>query len=370
MSESRRSIPSLDGLRAVSIILVVVSHISVLQYIEHSDTFSRAQSIVQTLFLLGHLGVTVFFVISGFLIMTLLLKDERVDLKKFYFRRTLRIFPPYYFYLFVVLVCGLAGYLNLSWFNFAAAATYTRNYFFIDSAPGSWYLAHTWSLAVEEQFYLLLPAVLMLFGRRRGLLAVGAAVLAAPLIRLAYVLNDPAEGVEFGRFETVADSLAVGCLLAGLRGELHATRWYGWLMNSNFALLLPPLAVVITWCGYFPKYFPRPLYAAVAVTVQNLAIAVFLDWAVTNPSGRVGKLLNARPIAYIGVLSYSIYLWQQPFLSSELDLPMWARLGLIAAVSLFSYYAIERPSLRLRQYLERADWKKSAAVAVGARGLD
>lgn len=347
-----RNIPSLDGLRAISILLVVVSHVSINIFHDYSASFTRSLSIIQVLFLLGHLGVTVFFVISGFLITTLLLKEENISLRKFYFRRTLRIFPPYYFYLFVILILGLAGSITISWQNTIAAFTYTRNYIFNEAAPDAWFLAHTWSLCVEEQFYLIFPVTLALLGRRWGFSVVALVFFLCPVLRLAYVIADPSTPVEFGRFETVADALAIGCLLAYWRGWLHSRDMYKRLISSNLPLICPLIALSITWLGHFPKYYSKPLYVLVLLSIQVISIALFLDWAVTNPRRNVGKFLNYRPIAFIGLISYSIYLWQQPFLNPELSLPLIVKLLLVAVLSLFSFYAVERPALRLRKYLE------------------
>jgi peptidoglycan/LPS O-acetylase OafA/YrhL len=361
----QRDIPSLDGLRAISILLVVLSHVSVGVYHDYASTFTRTQSIIQVLFLLGHLGVTVFFVISGFLITTLLLKDEAIGLGRFYFRRTLRIFPPYYFYLGVILLLGVAGAISIDRGNTIAAFTYTRNYFFNESAPDAWFLAHTWSLCVEEQFYLIFPVTLVLLGKRWGFRVVALVVLLCPLLRYLYVIDDPTISIEFGRFETVADALAIGCLLARTRAWLHARTWYKGLITSNLLLATPFIALMITWLGHFPDYYPKPVYVIVLLSVRNISIALFLDWAVTNYQGRVGQFLNARPIAYIGVISYSIYLWQQPFLNPELSLPIVVKLSLMIAASLFSFYVIERPALRLRKYFESRGRTPDRSEAVG-----
>ena len=361
---STRSIPSLDGLRAISILLVIISHVAVDVYHDYAQTFTRNESIFQNLFLVGHLGVTVFFVISGFLITTLLLQEEPISLRRFYFRRTLRIFPPYYFYLGVILTLGLAGLISIDWSNTIAAFTYTRNYFFDEGSTDAWYLAHTWSLCVEEQFYLIFPATLVLLGKRWGFGVVGLVLVACPVVRLIYVINDPSISVEFGRFETVADSLAIGCLLAKGRPRLHSVLVYKRLIGSSLPLLAPVVAVFITWLGNFPKYYSKPIYVLLLLSVQNICIAIFLDWAVTNAEGRVGKLLNLRPVVFLGVISYSVYLWQEPFLNPDLSMPLVVKLLLVFGASIVSFYLIERPSLRFRRFLEGRKSKRLTLVPV------
>ena len=153
----------------------------------------------------AHFGVQAFFVISGFLITTLLLKERsatgRIDLLAFYRRRTLRIFPACFLYVSVVALVGHIGYLGYAY-------SYTMCY----AGQGRpWLLGHLWSLSVEEQFYLLWPFVLALAFTLHRLVAI-AVVLAAPIARLVfwdYGLRDIDE-----YFPAVADSIAAGCLLA------------------------------------------------------------------------------------------------------------------------------------------------------------
>src|SRR5579872_915461 len=139
-------IPSLDGLRAISIALVFLGHIVATR---------GAPQALNPFIHVGNLGVKVFFVISGFLITTLLLKEYsrtgRVSLRGFYTRRTLRIFPAFYTYVGIIIILHLLGFVALRENDLIHAITYTMNY----QVTREWELNHLWSLAVEEQFYLL-----------------------------------------------------------------------------------------------------------------------------------------------------------------------------------------------------------------------
>ena len=161
MSRQAGRIASLDGLRAISIGLGLLGHLA-------GTRFFPLTSAAGDFFALAETGVLIFFIISGFLITTLLLHEldnsGRINLLKFYFRRTLRIFPPYYFLIAVLLVLRFLGYISLSNYDVLHAFTYTSNYFY----PEGWYLGHPWSLSVEEQFYLLWPAILLLSGKRKA----------------------------------------------------------------------------------------------------------------------------------------------------------------------------------------------------------
>ena len=340
----RDRIPSLDGLRALSILMVFIAHLAGTQQFPlsaHTGNFLG----------LGELGVHVFFVISGFLITGLLLDELKVDgginLGRFYFRRTLRIFPPYYVYLGVVFVMGTIGWFQLAPHDLAHGLTYTSNYY-----PGrSWFLGHTWSLSVEEQFYLLWPALLVLAGPRRAIVVAAWTVLLVPIVRLGSweLMRWASDGVGH-RFETVADAIAVGCVLAGIRPWLHRSALYLRALASPWFAAVP----VIVFAANLSHDHPV-VYFVAGLFVTNIGIAACLDRCVTFSEGPVGTLLNARLMVFVGSISYSLYLWQQLFLNrasaaATSTFPLNVSLAICAALA--SYYIVERPSLRLRRLLE------------------
>ena len=343
-SSPSQRVPSLDGLRAVSIALVFAHHVA-------GTPGSVMPASLANYLALGELGVRVFFVISGYLITGLLLQElnqhETIRLGRFYFRRTMRIFPPYYAFVLALAVGQATGLLGLLSGDILHAFTYTSNYHPIRS----WYTGHTWSLGVEEQFYLLWPAVLLLAGRRRGMMVAASMLLLCPMIRLAESQLLPQFESGLGhRFETMADALAVGCLLAGLRDRLIRQPLYSRLLKSRFFVLVP--AIVILTNLMHDHWRP---FIAVGFTVMNVGIALTVDWCVTNHQGRIGRFLNARPVVYVGIISYSLYLWQQLFLNRSGEsvvniFPLNLMLAILAA--LVSFYLIERPSLALRRRIE------------------
>jgi peptidoglycan/LPS O-acetylase OafA/YrhL len=333
-------IPSLDGLRTISVLFVVASHFLYTQ--GFGDYFN-----------LGILGVKFFFVISGVLITGLLLKEidktSTISLPKFYFRRTLRIFPPYYFYLFVIFLASYFGILNIRGESFIAPLTYTSNYINVDS----WHLLHTWSLSVEEQFYLIYPFVLLFLGRKKIVWVLAGLVIVSPFLRLIDYQTFSESGkmwIYYG-FHANADGLAVGCLLAIFYERLHQSRVYLKLLNSPLIFVVPIVLIFVN-----STIDPREFYLGISFTISNFLAAICIDWAITNYNENAfGKFLNTAPMEKIGVMSYSIYLWQQPFLDrSE---PQWFNLfpynfiG-IAIFSLISYYLIESTSLGWRQRIE------------------
>ncbi|MGH9888077.1 MAG: acyltransferase family protein, partial [bacterium] len=140
----------------------------------------------------GDIGVRAFFVLSGFLITTLLLRerarDGTISLRGFYLRRALRIFPAFYAYLAVLIVLRAAGTIAPSNSDLAFAGTYTMNF----HAERAWQVGHLWSLSVEEQFYLAWPLTLIVLGTRRALILALAAIAVAPLVRMVTWVSWPA----------------------------------------------------------------------------------------------------------------------------------------------------------------------------------
>ena len=353
MAGRQHTIPSLDGLRALAIGLVVLQHGSA-----RFTPSPRPLSLRWFLSGRGADGVEIFFVISGFLITTLLLREHqrygRISLRDFYVRRTFRILPPLYAYLLFLAVFGIILHLDLHLGTLLTSVFFLRDY---STAPGFWGTEHTWSLAVEEQFYLLWPPLLigLLYawrkgrGRRAAAITAAALILASPLLRALQKLYGlrALEHRESYMLHTRLDGLMFGCLLALMIGTPLFERIYAvaarvWWLYPLYFLALH---------GYLEGQFGAPYLYLLGYTLDSLTIALFMAWAVRNPGHPVGRLLNWKPIAFLGVLSYSLYIWQTFFLQARnptlLGRYPYNLLGL-AAAAIASYYLIERPSLRLR----------------------
>ncbi len=346
MENNSKRIPSLDGLRAISIVLVIAGHFA---YVLKMPAFGN----------LGSLGVRVFFVISGFLITGLLLKElektSKISLGKFYFRRTLRIFPPYYFYLLVTSAAAVGNFAAVNLDSIFYAATYTTDYI----NPQNWLLGHTWSLSVEEQFYLFLPGVLLLIGLRKTKILLFLLLIFCPLIRLLTYLKFGTEPIWVGKgFHANLDSLAIGCLLALFYKRLHRNDLYQKILRSKIVFILPPIILAMNFLSERPRVF---LFAIVSLT--NLLVAFCLDWAVVNYDSAIGKFLNCSLMTKLGLMSYSVYLWQQPFFNPEsqsiLTQTPFNFIGL-ALMTTISFYAVERYSLRARPFWEKKIFREKS----------
>jgi peptidoglycan/LPS O-acetylase OafA/YrhL len=242
------------------------------------------------------------------------------------------------------------------------AVTYTTNYhvntFSVTDRPlWAWEFNHLWSLAVEEQFYLVWPCLLVWLGPRRALWVAAAALVLCPVCRwvMWYELCATPTAMT-RRFQAVADALATGCLLAGCFNRLSRNQRYMRFLRSPVAL---PLALggVLTALG--TAAVGKGVYYVLGQTLANLSIALLIDLYVRFPRRVTGQLLNWPPVAFVGVLSYSLYLWQEPFLNPMSDAPAYVadfprNLGFAATAAVASYFLVEQPFLRLKDRLSRA----------------
>jgi peptidoglycan/LPS O-acetylase OafA/YrhL len=339
MSEPKH-LPSLDGLRAISIVLVLAGHLS------GTHGFRTLDLGVGDF---AHLGVVVFFVISGFLITTLLQSEHAkrgtVSLKLFYARRSIRIFPASYAYVACVMALWFLGLIALHGRDVWQALTYTVNYL----PNPSWQLGHLWSLSVEEQFYLLWPFAFVSLGPRRAVWVAGAVVVLGPVARLlVWMFLGNTVFRELALFPLVADSLATGCVLASGRLWLEKQAWYLRLFQPAWSVLLVVLLFAVN------RYGERSIVWVAGTSVINVCLAVLIHRSVYCFRDGAGRFLNWSPVVQVGVLSYSLYLWQQLFLNRESTAWINAfpqNIVLAVSAALLSYSALEKPLLNLRHRL-------------------
>lgn len=361
-------IPSLDGLRAFSVLLVLIGHVAA----THGAPLWLDKPAITSL---GNIGVRFFFLISGFLITTLLLREHartgRIDLGQFYLRRAYRILPAAFAYIGLIWLAFQLGWIDLSLSvpnrtqdegaplrHLLHAVTFTANY----NHDYNWYYNHLWSLSVEEQFYLLWPFVLVIAGLSRSLsVAVGAIVL-CPLIRLAMHLWTDAPEIAFNReFQAIADALAMGCLAAMLHARLSAMpRIKAFLTHPMAPLALGGLLI---GAAYASALVSRPFAFVAGQVLSNLGIVIILQHLVRTPGSWAGRIANLKPVALIGAMSYSLYLWQEPFLyflvdSWETRFPLNLLLSFGAAW--LSYRFVEQPFLRLKERLHGSPARSTA----------
>jgi peptidoglycan/LPS O-acetylase OafA/YrhL len=353
-------IPALDGLRGIAVLVVVVEHIETI-------LIPGKVKIDAGPFHGAFLGVDIFFVLSGFLITGLLLGEQfdrtRVRLGAFYQRRALRLLPALYVLLIVhicyTFITGLS--LHLEWLSVRAALVYLTNWAWkwdgLKAAPG---LGHLWSLSVEEQFYVVWPALLIAFFglRRRSTFVVTvmtAAIIAIALHRAVMWQHGTNWYFLFQRTDTRADSLLIGALFAQLWVRGWNPRWvarWAWIAAAI-------LAYTITVARSTHAFLYLGGFTLVALCTGVVIIAA--------ADGRWGgtRVLCFAPLRAVGQVSYGLYLWHMPVFyvmnryGSGWGAPVRILVGLpvAAALTVASWVLVERPILRFkdRSRLARID---------------
>ncbi len=349
--------PWLDGLRGIAILLVFIHHL------QHFTIQSKPAILTA-----GFLGVDVFFVLSGFLITCLLLEEWElvgtVSLSRFYLRRFLRLIPA-----LVLFLAGVCVYAVLVLSPEAAAETYWSSLYslfyatnWINAfriAPVSELLGHAWSLAMEEQFYLVWPFVLLALLRWR---VARSLIIALLLTFIALICVHRVALVDSGAWmhriysapDTRADSLLIGCVAAMLVSwNLIPTSraFLRGLRVASFASVL----IVIAYLGNLGEVGPDMTLRGVGFSVFGVAVAVLLIQITLERPRVAGSVLETRCLVWMGRVSYGIYLWHLPIciIVASLSLPAWLKVVTITALTVAfassSYYIVERPFLKLKK---------------------
>lgn len=333
--------PEVDGLRAVAVLPVVFFH-------GGFDTFAG-----------GFVGVDVFFVISGYLITTILLREMRTgsfSFRRFYERRARRILPALSAMLVVV--------IPLSWFTltplqfrnlaqaigatnlFSANVLYWRESGYFDEESEANPLLHTWSLAIEEQFYLVFPVVLLIVVKlalrarksdQVAVLATMGAIIAASYLWMEWWLRRDPVGNFF---------LAPGRIWELLIGSVCAVILLDFKVRRSAAASALGLVAILWSVFTFDEGTAFPSAAALLPVVGTALIILF-----TDDSTITGRLLSLKPLVWIGLISYSVYLWHQPLFvfarlgrqnrTTELEILGLAALALV--IGYLSYRFVEQP---------------------------
>jgi len=380
-------IPSLDGLRAVASLMVVAYHFGP-HIVRTQSPFQFLHSLPQLMFA----GVDLFFVLSGFLIAGILLdaRESQNYFKVFYVRRAFRIFPLYYLVLlaYVVTVAVLGartaqlGRLFENPISPWAYAFYLQNFAMTAASGfGPVWLAGSWSLAVEEQFYATLPLVIRKLNTRVLTRVVVATFLGAPILRAViqkFQFIHPLGGHLL--LPTCVDSLAAGVLVAML-----VRQHYSWLSRKQRQIKWAALACLAAWIAY--QYIPNPQSIRLAFildTGNSIVFAGVLLVILMNPGMWLSRALAIRPMRELGGMAYSTYLFHpillcfafrvmtshDPQLNSFSDFPaLTAALLATLALSFVSWRFFEKPILaighRFTYQRQAAAWSDPVASAIG-----
>jgi peptidoglycan/LPS O-acetylase OafA/YrhL len=369
----QRHLPTLDGWRAVAILLVIVDHgadpllRALLALGGHAAAFSSLayESLKDPV---GRGGVHLFFALSGYLITRRLLEEEAarggVSLSSFYIRRLFRIQPAALTYLAVVGILGLSGVVALTAGGWRSALLGYAN---LSMATQTWYTSHFWSLAVEEHFYLLWPLAFVLLGPRRRL--AGALALAGLLALWLWIVvryHVASSPYMWVRSDIEGNWVIWGCVAALVQASRAGARLLALVTPPGMGLTILLLALAsVLLSGLDAKI-------ACGLTVLTAAATpLLLLGTLRRPEALLGRLLESPPLRALGRISYSLYLWQQLFFVWDshrsaalgpLQVPPW-RLPLALGCALASYHLLERPMIALgARLLSRRRVPTSAAA--------
>jgi len=350
---SRSHLPALDGLRAVAVLVVIAYH--------------------SGLPVPGDLGVSAFFVLSGFLITRLLLRELSatgdVSLNKFYARRTMRIFPAYFVFLFLSYMLDKRAGQEWSTGLLTSAVTYTVNYFNAFNNHPLTSIAHAWSLAVEEQFYLIWPAVFLALaskGRKALITGVASAAVAAMLWRSGlYLIGHVGTAYVYNAFDTRLDNLAVGCLLAVIADSRHfVTRAESLAARAWYPIITLTL-ILVSRVGLSQSY-----HYSLGFTVDAILMAVFITQMLQLYGSRLWSWLEWPAVRYLGTISYPMYLYHEwgASVGNKVGIP-----SVVATIALASgsYFLIEKPFLKLKSRFaaQTNGWSKSQRQSLASAGI-
>lgn len=352
-------IKELDSIRAIAVLLVIINH-----WIPPHYIINKIPN--------GAIGVDIFFVLSGFLI-TWILLDNRVKgtkgqikrgviLKNFYMRRTLRIFPIYYLVIFSLLIIAESTNTHIK-SAFPYYLTYTSNFYFFSTGEWDGILSHTWSLAVEEQFYLLWPSLMLFVNRKYLVYVMIGFILIGATSQFVFRHNDMGNVLTFSCF----DAFGMGGLLAWL------LVFQPGLMQRFYKKLriIAAVALLIFIAGVFQTRWPAMPMLRTLISIITLFVITYIVYR--GPGGKLKFrfIFSNRVLIFIGKISYGIYLYHNiiPYFTStalrkyfgiSMETMFPYKLGYIVmlgintvillVVAWGSWMLIEKPILSLKKY--------------------
>lgn len=364
--------PTLDGWRAIAILLVVVGH-----SMDDIAALGRALGVSADpvrLRYIGIHGVLIFFGISGFLITSQLLAEEqkrgRISLGAFYVRRTFRILPATLFFLAAAGALAVAGILDISAGRWLSSLLFAANY---STAGYSWYLGHFWSLAVEEHFYLVWPALFLWLGavRRRlaWVVAMACAIAVWRAIDFKYQVTGTPAAIFMGRTDIRVDHILWGVVVALASADAYwRPRLHAVLADGRVGA-----ALLVALGGLMFVYDVNWKLKFVLLSVQGILVPLAIMSTYLHCRGRVARVLEWPALRLIGRLSFSIYLWQQLFFVwTDARVPAlepWQayphNVIAIAVCAYISYWLVEEPFIALgRKVLGR--WQNAGRGSPGS----
>lgn len=340
----------IDSWRFYAIVMVVLAHLARNDHVK--QVFGAANPLLQY----GHVGVYIFFFVSGFVISKACLVElgetDGFSSAGFYTRRAFRVIPPLVLYLLACTALSVSGVLPVSIGQLLGAGFYVCNINLVDCG---WYAGHTWSLAFEEQFYLIFP---LLFAWAELSKRPSLAALAVIGAFVAQALLFPVDFIGRTGFLAIYALFGAGYLYSKHEPKWTSIRW----PDATFFI-----GAAIT---FFPLYLFEDLVLGECYKLALVAAIPMMVIATANPAFFARKLFRFAPVSYIGKISYSIYLWQQLFTGEVFrSLPAVEHLALMGAVvagCALLFESFEQPLMDIGRNVSARFRSASAAVATTA----
>jgi peptidoglycan/LPS O-acetylase OafA/YrhL len=331
---------ALDGLRGFATILVLLGHAAI----------SMGWPVLAGAVLFqGYRALVIFFALSGFLITSLMVRElnrtGRIALGAFYYRRAMRLIPAFAVFLIIIAILAAnVSYISVSLRQWLSAAFFINNY--VSGEANAWWVGHSWSLAIEVQFLLIWPLILYFFGPKIGLRVAAVAIVLGPIVRVGqYLLFESLRGNITITFHTRVDSFLIGgafaLLLNDERFREHMVRWC-------LRLAIPATAFIVLVEPYLAGFFALHYYFPIGYTMDGVASGIIIV-ACLNGSKYVIKFFSFKAFTFVGINSYSTYLFQQLFIN-HFGPPPWNNglLGIALSVlaGYLGYQLVEKPFLK------------------------
>jgi len=332
-------IKGFDSLRAISILMVMISHLLPAGYAFYE---TRLWIVVS-----GDTGVRIFFTLSGFLITSLLLKEKdkngNINFKNFFARRFIRLLPPLLLFYAIIVIFMSTGDIQSTWVGLVYSLFYIYN--FVHHSHYTVELGHTWSLGVEEQYYLIWPFLVNYFRKKKLYIYVFLMF----CIVASFVLPDLGISNNYHTkrwFFPAAAPIFIGSLFAVLN-EKKKGKWSTYFKNKSIVTLAAAVLFI------YPIYSLKSLLILSPV-IQAIGVALFLVWILYNQEHRFTQLLNNKPMQYIGKISYGIYVYQGFFLRTgpggSLSVQHYPlNIILVFLIAILSYELYEKRVMKLKK---------------------
>jgi peptidoglycan/LPS O-acetylase OafA/YrhL len=347
-----RYIKGFDGLRAISIIFVLLTHLGIYSVIKENKFLEKNYNLFS-----GSTGVMIFFTISGFLITSLLLKEKksngRINLKYFFIRRFLRLLPPLLIFFLAVFLLMFFNFLPSDYLALLISFFYLYN--FVPYIHYTRELAHTWSLGVEEQFYFLWPFVINRIKTiKTGLLISAFIILCCIVLNFIYLLPIYFNGsAHFLTNYFFVDRWFIPACLPIMIGSFTSIILHEYEIHFHSKIHKNYLFLALSIFIFVAQLFIPGISIHYIKLFQPIGISCLLLWIYFNQSNFLVNLLELKPISFLGKISYGVYVFQGLFLRNgpggRLAIQQYPlNVILVFLFAILSYYFVEKRIMKFK----------------------